>query len=71
MTIDGENVEVWGYETRMQMRGELDGTVIARVMYSPEYAMTVQEHYTQNIETDRGRYRAEWTMTVTSTTPET
>ncbi len=70
MTIGGETVEVWGYETRMQMQGELNGTVIARVMYSPKYAMTVQEHYTQNIETDRGRYRAEWTMTVTSTTPQ-
>lgn len=71
MVIGGDQVEVWGYETRMQMRGELNGTVLARVMYSPEYAMTVQEHYEQNLETERGRYRAEWTMTVKSTAPQT
>ncbi|MBW3594617.1 MAG: hypothetical protein KY391_03480 [Actinobacteria bacterium] len=70
MAIGGETVEVWGYEVRMQMRGELNGTVFARVMFAPKYALTVQEHYEQTIETDRGRYRANWTMTLKSTTPQ-
>jgi hypothetical protein len=71
MTVGGKSVEVWGYEFRMNLRGELDGTVHARVMYAPEHALTVQEHYTQDIQSERGRYRAEWTMTLRSTTPQT
>jgi hypothetical protein len=71
MTVGGESVEVWGYELRLQMRGELEGTVSARIMYSPEHALTVQEHYEQDIQSERGRYRAEWSMTLKSTTPQT
>ena len=70
MTIGGETLEVWGYEVRMQMRGELNGTVYAKIMYAPEYALTVQEHYEQDIQTDRGRYQAQWDMTLKSTTPQ-
>ena len=70
MNIGGESLEVWGYELRLTMRGELDGTVFARVMYAPEHALTVQEHYTQDIQSERGRYRADWTVTLKSTTPQ-
>ena len=71
MTIGGKSVEVWGFELRIEMKGELEGSVFARVMYAPKYALTVQEHYTQDIQSDKGRYRAEWTMTLKSTTPQT
>ena len=71
MSIGGESLEVWGYEVRMQMRGELNGTVHAQIMFSPKYALTVKEHYRQDIQTDRGRYQAEWDMTLKSTTPQT
>lgn len=70
MVIGDEKLEVWGYEVRMQLRGELDGTVFARVMFSPKYALTVQERYQQTIQSERGRYRADWTMTLKSTTPQ-
>ena len=70
MQIGRESIEVWGYELRLELRGELDGSVFARVMYSPEHALTVQEHYTQDIQSERGRYRAEWRMTLQSTTPQ-
>jgi len=70
MLIGGEKLEVWRYEYRMQMRGELDGTVFARVTLAPEYALTVHEHYEQTIQSERGRYRANWTMTLKSTTPQ-
>jgi hypothetical protein len=70
MSIGGKTLEVWGYELKLTMRGELSGTVFAQVMYSPETALTVQEHYTQDIESERGRYRAEWEMTLKSTTPQ-
>lgn len=71
MTIGGKSVEVWGYELRIEMKGELDGSVFARIMYAPKYALTVQENYTQDIQSERGRYRAEWAMTLKSTTPQT
>jgi len=70
MVVGGEELEVWGYEIRMEMRGELNGNVYARVMFAPKYALTVQEHYEQTIQTERGRYRADWTMTLKSTTPQ-
>lgn len=70
MDIGGESIEVWGYEVRMTLRGELDGTVYAKIMYSREYALTVQEFYRQDIQSERGRYRAEWDMTLKSTTPQ-
>lgn len=71
MTVGGESLEVWGYELRLQMKGELDGTVFARIMYAPEHALTVQENYKQDIQSERGRYRAEWSVTLKSTTPQT
>lgn len=70
MSIGGETVEVWGYELRLEMKGELDGSVFARIMYAPKHALTVQEHYRQDIQSERGRYRAEWSMTLKSTTPQ-
>lgn len=70
MTIGGEEIEVWAYEYRMQLRGELDGNVYAQVWFAPKYALTVREHYEQTIQSDRGRYRADWTMTLKSTTPQ-
>ena len=70
ITIGDETLEVWGYEIHMEMRGELNGTVDARVLFSPKYALTVQEHYKQHIESGRTRYRAEWTMQLKSTTPQ-
>ena len=70
MTIGGESIEVWGYEVRMTLKGELEGTVYAKIMYSQEYALTVQEFYRQDIQSERGRYRAEWNMTLKSTTPQ-
>ena len=71
MTVGGESLEVWGYELRLQMKGELEGTVFARIMYAPEHALTVQENYKQDIQSERGRYRAEWSVTLKSTTPQT
>lgn len=70
ITVGDESLEVWGYEIHMEMRGELNGTVDARVLFSPKYALTVQEHYKQHIESGRTNYRAEWTMTLKSTTPQ-
>ena len=71
MTIGGESLEVWVYELRIELKGELEGTVLAEVTFSPKYALTVQEHYRQELESDKGPYRAEWKMTLKSTTPQT
>lgn len=69
MEIGGQKVEVWGMRLNIQLRGELDGTVLAEVMLAPKYALTVKEHYTQDLQSDKGRYRAEWTMTLKSLNP--
>ena len=70
MNIDGKMVEVYAIELRIEMKGELDGTVIAEVRLAPKYALTVYEHYIQDLQSDKGRYRAEWEMTVKSVVPQ-
>lgn len=70
MNIDGKIVEVYEFDYRMELRGELDGTVIAKVRLAPKYALTVYEHYTQDLQSDKGRYRADWEMTVKSVVPQ-
>ena len=70
MEIDGRIVEVYAIELRIEMKGELDGTVIAEVRLAPKYALTVYEHYIQDLQSDKGRYRAEWEMTVKSVVPQ-
>ena len=72
VTIDigGEQVETYGIAIDMQMRGEIEGEVHARVWLSPEYAMTVREHYKQRVKADVGDYNAEWTMTLKSLQPQ-
>lgn len=71
LDIGGEQVEAWGIHLDMQMRGEIEGEVEARVWLAPEYAMTVREHYKQRVKADVGDYRAEWTMTLKSLEPRT
>ena len=70
INIGGEEVETYGIAIDMQMRGEIEGEVHARVWLSPEYAMTVREHYKQRVKADVGDYNAEWTMTLKSLQPQ-
>ncbi len=70
MNIDGKVVEFYEFDYRMHLQGELDGTVIATVRLAPKYALTVYEHYTQDLQSERGRYRADWEMTVKSVVPQ-
>lgn len=70
MNIDGKTVEVYAIDLRIELKGELNGTVIAQIRLAPKYALTVYEHYTQDLQTDRGRYRAEWEMTIKSVVPQ-
>lgn len=72
VTIDigGEAVEAYGIAIDMQMRGEIEGEVNARVWLSPRYVMTVREHYKQRVKADVGDYNAEWTMTLESLQPQ-
>ena len=70
MNIGGKVVEFYEFDYRMELKGELDGTVIAKVRLAPKYALTVYEHYTQDLQSQRGRYRADWEMTVKSVVPQ-
>lgn len=71
MRIGDEDVEVWGIEYEINLRGEQRGTVDAQVWYAPDYSMTVQERYIQDVEASGGRYHAEWSMTMQSVHPQT
>lgn len=68
--IGGEAVETYGIAIDMEMRGEIEGEVHARVWLSPKYVMTVREHYKQRVKADVGDYNAEWTMTLNSLQPQ-
>ena len=67
--IGGEMVETYGIHIHTEMRGEIEGTVDARVWLSTKYVLTVKEHYKQDIKADVGRYNSEWNMTLQSTEP--
>lgn len=69
LTIDGDEVEVWGIEYQIRLRGETEGTTWAQVWISPQTHMVVKEHYKQDVQSGPGTYRAEWMMTVRSLTP--
>ena len=71
MRIGDEDVEVWGIEYEINLRGEQRGTVDAKVWFAPDYSMTVQERYIQDVEASGGRYHAEWSMTMRSVHPQT
>ena len=70
LNIGGEQVEAYGIAIDMQMRGEIEGEVNAKVWLSPKYAMTVREYYRQRVKADVGDYNAEWTMTLKSLQPQ-
>ena len=70
MNIDGKVVDIYAIELRIELKGELEGTVLAEVRLAPKYALTVYEHYTQDLQSDKGRYRAEWEMTIKSMDPQ-
>ena len=71
MRIGDEDVEVWGIEYEINLRGEQRGSVDAKVWFAPDYSMTVQERYIQDVEASGGRYHAEWSMTMQSVHPQT
>lgn len=71
LDIGGEQVEAFGIVVYMEMRGEIEGEVEARVWLSPKHAITVREYYKQRVKADVGDYRAEWTMTLKSLQPQT
>lgn len=70
LDIGGEEVVAYGIAVDMEMRGEIEGEVHARVWLSPEYAMTVREYYRQRVKADVGDYNAEWTVTLKSLQPQ-
>lgn len=71
-TIDvgGTPVKAWGIRVEMQLRGEISGEVISEVWYAPKHALTVKEHWVQDVEAGVS-YQAEWTMTLKSLVPAT
>lgn len=70
LDIGGERVEVWGIAYEIVLHGEQEGKVIAKVWLAPDYSLTVQEYYDQNVESGGARYHGEWTVKLKSLHPE-
>jgi hypothetical protein len=71
MAIGGEEVETWAVQIDIEMKGEQEGHVQAKVWMAPEYFLTVHEEYVQDVKADVGTYHAEWSMTLKSLKPQT
>lgn len=69
LDIGGEQVEAFGIRVDIHLRGEQRGDVVAEVWVAPEYAMTVKEHFIQDVSAGVGNYHAEWTITLKSLEP--
>ncbi|MDQ3962710.1 MAG: hypothetical protein M3277_02180 [Actinomycetota bacterium] len=69
LDIGGREVEAFGVQVDIHLRGEQRGDVIAKVWIAPEYAMTVKEHFVQSVRAGVGTYHAEWTITLKSLEP--
>ena len=67
--VEGERVEVWGTEVVMQMTGEVEGDVVSRSWFAPEYGMVVKQYQWMSVKSGPGGYETEWTGQVTSLTP--
>ena len=70
LDVGGEEVEVWGIAYEIVLHGEQEGKVIAKVWLAPDYSLTVQEYYDQNVESGGARYHGEWTVKLKSLHPE-
>lgn len=70
MDIGGQDVDVWGMNYAINLHGKQEGKVEAKVWLAPAYALTVQEYYKQDVESDGVSYHAEWTQKLKSLHPE-
>lgn len=70
MDIGGETVEVWGMSYVINLHGKQEGQVNAKVWLAPDYSLTVQEYYKQDVESNGVNYHAEWTQKLKSLHPE-
>jgi hypothetical protein len=70
MDIGGQTVEVWGMAYVINLHGDQEGQVNAKVWLAPDYALTVQEHYVQDVTSSGAKYHAEWTQQLKSLQPQ-
>jgi hypothetical protein len=71
VTIEGERVEVYASEVRMQMKGDIEGTVLTRSWVSPKYNIVVKQYMETDVQSGPGNYYSEWTGQVQSLEPQT
>ena len=69
MDIGGVDVEAFGIELNITLKGDQQGEVLARVWVAPKYSMTVREDYVQDVRANVGNYHGEWSMTLKSLKP--
>ena len=69
--IEGERVEVYASEVFMEMKGDIEGTVLTRSWVAPKYSMVVKQYMETDVKSGPGDYYSEWMGTVQSLTPQT
>ena len=69
MAIGGKEVEVWGTEVHMTMRGDIEGTNITRSWVAPDYFMVVKQYQETRVKSGPADYYSEWTGQVLSLEP--
>jgi hypothetical protein len=69
MDIGGQQVDVWEMAFVINLRGDQEGRVEARVWFAPGPVLTVREHYVQDVRSSGARYHVEWMQTLESLEP--
>lgn len=71
LTIGGEAVRTWVVEANLHLLGpKTRGEVFLRLWLAPDYRMTVQEYYDQDIRNENDiPYRGRWTVTLKDLRP--
>ena len=71
LNIGGGRVEVWASEVVLEMRGEVEGSVVTRTWVSPKYNLAVKQYQMTNVTSGPGSYYSEWTGQTLSVRPQT
>lgn len=71
LVIDGEKVEVWVTEVKMEMHGDVEGTATTRSWVAPDYSLVVKQYQETRIASGPGDYYCEWEGQVRSLHPQT
>lgn len=69
LRIEGDRVDAWAVELRLDLEGAVRGRVKLDLWISPRYGGVVREAYDVDVRSGRFSYRARWTSTLLDPVP--